>query len=37
MFNLEDEELTHLGQSLGDVEAFDDVRLSDDEDDQGDG
>ena len=34
-FNLEDEDneegLTHFGQSLGDVEKFDDIQLSDGE------
>ncbi|XP_001640799.2 nucleolar protein 14 [Nematostella vectensis] len=32
IYNLEEEELTHLGHSLGDVGKFDDVRLSDEED-----
>ena len=32
IYNLEEEELTHLGQSLGDIDQFDDVRLSDGED-----
>ena len=36
MFNLEEEDgneegLTHFGQSLGDMEKFDDVQLSDEE------
>lgn len=31
LFNLEDEELTHFGQSLGDIKHFDDPLLSDDE------
>ena len=30
---MEDEELTHLGQSLGEIDKFEDVQLSDDEDD----
>lgn len=32
-YRLEDEELTHLGQSLGDIDKFEDVQLSDDDDD----
>ena len=32
-YRLEDEELTHLGQSLGEIDKFDDVQLSDDDDD----
>ena len=32
-YRLEDEELTHLGQSLGEIDRFDDVQLSDDDDD----
>lgn len=32
-YRLEDEELTHLGQSLGEIDKFEDVQLSDDEDD----
>jgi len=31
-YRLEDEELTHLGQSLGEIDKFDDVQLSDDDD-----
>ncbi|KAM7449136.1 nucleolar complex protein 14 [Porites harrisoni] len=31
-YRLEDEELTHLGQSLGEIDKFDDVLLSDDDD-----
>ena len=31
LFNLEDEELTHFGQSLGDIKHFDGPVLSDDE------
>ncbi|XP_031569583.1 nucleolar protein 14-like [Actinia tenebrosa] len=31
IYNLEEEELTHMGQSLGDFDKFDDVRLSDEE------
>lgn len=31
IYNLEEEELTHMGQSLGDFNKFDDVRLSDEE------
>ena len=31
-YRLEDEELTHLGQSLGEIDKFDDVHLSDDDD-----
>ena len=37
-YNLEEEEegLTHFGQSLGDMEKFDDIQLSDgDDDDEG--
>ena len=30
---MENEELTHLGQSLGDIDKFEDVQLSDDDDD----
>lgn len=30
---MEDEELTHLGQSLGEINKFEDVQLSDDDDD----
>ena len=30
-YNLEDEKLTHLGQSLGDIEKFDDIQLSDED------
>ena len=33
---MEDEELTHLGQSLGDIDKFEDVQLSDDDDDDDD-
>lgn len=32
-YRLEDEELTHLGQSLGEIDKFEDVQLSDDDDD----
>ncbi|KAJ7333629.1 nucleolar complex protein 14 [Desmophyllum pertusum] len=32
-YRLEDEELTHLGQSLGEIDKFEDVHLSDDDDD----
>ena len=35
LFNLEDEELTHFGQSLGDLRHFDGPVLSDDEKDDG--
>lgn len=41
MFNLEDGEganeegLTHFGQSLGDLEKFDDVQLSEEEEEEG--
>ena len=31
LFNLEDEELTHFGQSLGDLKHFDDHVMSDDD------
>ncbi|KAL9983530.1 hypothetical protein ACROYT_G005716 [Oculina patagonica] len=31
-YRLEDEELTHLGQSLGEIDRFEDVQLSDDDD-----
>ena len=31
-YRLEDEELTHLGQSLGEIDKFEDVQLSDDDD-----
>ena len=31
-YRLADEELTHLGQSLGEIDKFDDVLLSDDDD-----
>ena len=31
-YRLEDEELTHLGQSLGEIDKFDAVLLSDDDD-----
>ena len=31
-YRLEDEELTHHGQSLGEINKFEDVQLSDDED-----
>lgn len=31
-YRLEDEELTHLGQSLGEIDKFDDILLSDDDD-----
>ena len=31
-YRLEEEELTHLGQSLGEIDKFDDVLLSDDDD-----
>lgn len=31
-YRLEDEDLTHLGQSLGEMDKFDDVQLSDDDD-----
>ena len=33
---MEDEELTHLGQSLGEINKFEDVQLSDDDDDYND-
>lgn len=33
-YRLEDEELTHLGQSLGEIDKFEDVQLSDDDDDE---
>ncbi|XP_028391277.1 nucleolar protein 14-like [Dendronephthya gigantea] len=36
LFNLEDEELTHFGQSLGDIKHFDGPVLSDDEKDDND-
>lgn len=36
-YRLEDEELTHLGQSLGEVNKFEDVQLSDDDNDVNDG
>jgi len=32
-YRLEDEELTHLGQSLGEIDKFEDVQLSDNSDD----
>ncbi|XP_015758520.1 PREDICTED: nucleolar protein 14-like [Acropora digitifera] len=35
-YRLEDEELTHLGQSLGEINKFEDVQLSDDDDDYND-
>ena len=35
-YRLEDEELTHLGQSLGEIDKFEDVQLSDDDDDDND-
>lgn len=36
-YRLEDEELTHLGQSLGEINKFEDVQLSDDDNDVNDG